>query len=721
MRRRKRSAIEIVLGFTPWISWGMLASHGTWAFAVAFAIASVLLARQLREGRLKAMEIASGSYFGAQLVLTGVIGWHGLEAYNLVLLYGALAAMAWMTLLLGSPFTLQYAREDWPPELWGQPLFRRTNVILTVAWGAIFLGATLSAALAVRDASRAVWLYGVLLPHVGTACGLALSFIVPRVYPRWRLARQLASQAGPAWRAPAFPVTPPEDPRTHDVIVVGAGIGGLSAAALLAQRGLKVLVLDHHYLAGGFCTSWPRSVRRGSRRDTYVFDGGVHDVSGLGPNGPVRWLLRRLDLEDRLEWRHMEHEYVLPDVRMKVPRSAGAYQDLLAEHFPVERDALRAFFAEMEAVYRELYQDVPQTGGTPFRPRTADEALAYPLAHPHAIRWMDVPFTEMLDRYIRDASLKRVLSTLTGYLTDTPRALTAAGMAPIFGYYFDGGYYPIGSSQALADALVEAIEAHGGEVRLRTPVRRIVIEQGRAVGVELDDGRIECSSAVISNADVKRTYLELVGRAHLSPELARQVESLRPSASAICVYLGVDYVPDVEPLTLVRGEAEGVFIAIPSKVDPSLAPAGHSAMVLMSLVPPDTDGHWDRKAPGYRERKRRAGDELIARAERVLSGLREHIVYRQEATPATVGRYAWTSAGSIYGPVLGGRVHAKAPVEGLVLAGSGVFPGAGVEAVAISGMIAADILAPAPVRAAVRSCRDEAHASAHEPVRAVTA
>lgn len=143
------------------------------------------------------------------------------------------------------------------------------------------------------------------------------------------------------------------------------------------------------------------------------------------------------------------------------------------------------------------------------------------------------------------------------------------------------------------------------------------------------------------------------------------------------------------------GERE-IGIAVPSLVDPSLAPLGHSAITLITLVPQSEAAAWNRAAPGCSRRKRAFADQLIAQAESVLPGLRDHIVYRQEGSPATFARYAWATGGAIYGPAIGSwRPPARSPVEGLALAGSGVFPGAGVEAVVISGTIAADMLFPA--------------------------
>ena len=695
MQAKRSAARGVFVGFVPWIVYWGLSGAGLGRAAVLAALAAgiVLCARQAWRRSLRPVEATATAFFAAHALVTLGLGSALFETYDALLAPVALAAMAWGTLLAGTPFTLLYAREDWPREYWDAPLFRRINALLTSLWAVVFtVNAGLGGLSVLRPASR-LWLVAIL-PQLGIAAGVALSIVLPRWYPRRWAAQEIAAREPYRWPPPAFGPRRPAEPESHDVVVVGAGIGGLTAGALLARRGLKVLVLEQHYLPGGFCTAWPRTVRRGAQRLRYVFDAGVHDVSGLGPRGPVRHLLRQLDLEPHLEWRRVGHEYVLPGLRVKVPHRAEDFVALLAGRFPEERAAIADFFDEMEAVYRDLYADTDSTGGVPCPPQTVDGMLGYPAAHPHAYRWMNVPFGAMLDTYFRDPRLKEFLSVLTGYLTDNPKALTAAAMAPIFGYYFDGGYYPAGGSQALADALAGSIRAHGGEVRFRTAVRRIVVRDGRAVGVELVDGRVERAEAIVSNADIRRTFLDLVGPERLPRDFVRRLEALEPSTSAFAVYLGVDYVPDIEPIAMQGLEPPRLGIVVPSKVDPSLAPPGHSSITLLRLMPADL-GAWDRKAPGYTARKRALGDALIASAEHTLPGLRGHIVYRQDGSPATFARYAWTASGSIYGPAAGQwRPPLRSPIERLILAGAGVFPGAGVEAVVISGTLAADALYP---------------------------
>ncbi|HET7874510.1 MAG TPA: NAD(P)/FAD-dependent oxidoreductase [Methylomirabilota bacterium] len=696
--------LRIFLGFVPWIGFWVLGGLEHHALAVAWGLTAslALLARDLRRSRVKTMEATAAAFFACHAAASALVGSGRLAFWDPALASGALGAMAWGTLLVGVPFTAQYAREDWPQEYWEAPLFQGINALLTGVWGLIF---TVNAALGLLSLAwpeARFWLV-LVFPQLAIAAGVAGSIVVPRWYPRRWAAREIAAREPYRWSPPGFTPGHAGDGQ-HDVIVVGAGIGGLAAGALLARRGLRVLVLEQHYLPGGFCTSWPRIVRAGERRLRYVFDAGVHDVSGLGPRGPVRHLLRELELEDRLDWRRVTHEYLLPGLLLKVPHDARAFVAALAQRFPPERAAIEAFFAEMEAVYRELYSDIHLTGGVPCPPTTAAALLAYPAAHPHAFRWMNVPFGRMLEAYFRDPRIREFLSVLTGYLSDDPKSLTVGAMAPIFGYYFDGGFYPVGGSQALADALVSAIQERGGQVRLRTAAARILVESGRAAGVALASGEVLRARAIVSNADLRRTFFDLVGRERLPRDFARRMEETRPSASAFAVFLGVDYVPDVEPLTIHSAEGEGLAIAIPSKVDPSLAPPGHASVTLLTLIPATEAAAWDRKAPGYAARKRAHGDRLITRAEHALPGLSAHIVYRQDGTPASFARYAWTTGGAIYGPAVGQwRPPAKSPIEGLVLAGAGVFPGAGVEAVVISGTLAADALCPAAGAAAERS------------------
>jgi phytoene dehydrogenase-like protein len=522
------------------------------------------------------------------------------------------------------------------------------------------------------------------------------------------VARLVARRERYRWTAPDF-----SGPATTDcdVVVVGAGIGGLTAAALLAEAGLKVVVCEQHVVAGGFCHSYPRKARgRDGAALLFRFDAGPHDFSGVWDGGPVTALLRRLGVDDQVEWRRVDHAYHMATGVVAPPRDWRAYVRALQARFPASADGVAALFADIHAIFEGMYATGASRGGFPGMPSDPAELLAFPRRHPLAMKWMNRPFDELVARHVSDPDLVAVLKALTGYLGDDGTQLRCGDMVPIFGYYFKGGYYPVGGSSRFTDALVSALEARGGQLLLKTGVARILVEDGAARGVELADGRRITARAVVTNADLRRSFLDLVPAAALPEDFRAAIAAAAPATSAFTVQLGLDFVPDLAPSTHLAGQRLGLSCL--SLVDASAAPAGHAILNLIRLVPQAEAASWFsldlveepgrghdqyrdwRRSDAYRARKEAIAEEMIAAAETVLPGLRSHIVHRNEASPLTYARYDWASGGSIYGVAGAGQLAgSKSPVRGLVVAGGG-NAGAGVEAVVISGANAAEALVP---------------------------
>ncbi|HNL50929.1 MAG TPA: NAD(P)/FAD-dependent oxidoreductase [Actinomycetota bacterium] len=505
-----------------------------------------------------------------------------------------------------------------------------------------------------------------------------------------------------------------------DVVVVGSGPGGLTAAACLASAGRRVLVLEAHDLAGGNTQVFRRNHKvEGDRRDDYEFDVGVHYIGDCGPGGLFPSIFASLGVGDRIVFRPLDPDgfdtLEFPDLTFVVPAGWDRYQERLVEAFPDERAGIERVVATLRTVAEEGRSRAIPGVDTP----TFDE-------------WAFRPLSELFAEGELSQRARAVLDHWSGLYAGAPSQTAIAMHAGIIDHYMRGAYYPEGGGQMIPARLVQVIEAHGGEVRTLTPVRRIVVEGGRAVGVELEDGTTIGADLVVSNADHTRTVFGLVGEEHWDPATVRWTREATMTLGLICVYLVLDVDLTDGPNTnyfvfptyeseemyagLDRGEIDpetGVFayVAMASRKDPDnphLCPSGQTNLQIMTLAPrgldwwgvevSPADGGRYRRNQGYLERKQAITEALLDAGDRVLDGqlgagsLRDHIVFMETATPVTHERYTRSTGGTSYGyvhsPEQSGmhRPAYRTEIEGLWIVGANTVSGHGVAGAMVGGV-----------------------------------
>jgi len=721
--------VYVTAALLPIAPYLVAAPFGYGAAGAAVGLTWAIMAALRRHGRRPpAVEVALVVGLAAALVthlLPAAISLPHGEA----LIMAALAVGAAVSLTRGRPWTGAYAARAHGGAA-GTPLFGSVNRVTSAIWAVLFGWLAVSSLLDLALLAR-------YLPLAG---GAVASIAFPPVLMRRGLERMARGDLHPSWRAPDFaaapiPVpasvdaanavlssasgetrAPTGDRRTHDeavdVAIVGAGIGGLTAAALLADAGLRVAVFEQHSVAGGFAHHWTRSARDPAtgERVAFRFDAGVHDVSGWHRGGTVRRLFERLGIADD-DWRRLDHRYLLDGHTIDVPRDWRAYVRLLGDAYPHAADGIRALFDDIHAVYTGMFSTADERGGIPGTPSTPERVLAFAHAHPLAAAWLDRPWPAFVARHVRDARVNLVLHALAGYLTDDPARLLVREMVPIFGYSFEGGHYPLGGSGRMTDRLVEAIEARGGRVHLRHAVERVHVDGDAVRAVTVRPARCEprrvTATAAVWNADARALGPALAGDGPAALELARATRAWTPSCSAVGVNLGLRGALGLPPVIHVQADDGFAALVAPSVVDPSCAPAGYATLAILELLGADEAQAWfadgrtpdphhraRRAQPAYQARKRALADRLVARARLAIPDLDQRIVTRHDASPVTYARYAWTTDGAIYGVRGRGRPQpGTTGVHGLVLAGAATH-GPGIEAVVISGAFAAEALRP---------------------------
>jgi prolycopene isomerase len=476
----------------------------------------------------------------------------------------------------------------------------------------------------------------------------------------------------------------------YDIIVIGSGMGGLTAAAILAKEGRKVLVVEQEDLPGGHA----RTFSHGS----YTYDRALHLIMGCAESSPlgigiIDALLRHLRVRDRCEFLRVDPLLTahFPDYRIRLPGTMAGYKEALIKEFPSEATGIERLTNLYTDIYRELV-------AFPILPGIKGWLRAL-VKQPRLFRYANATLNTVLDAHLSDPRLKAICASLKPYVGLTPSRVSFLLWAAMMASYLEeGAFICRGGFQNLANAVASSLAENGGELVLKRRVAKIQVRDGKARGIELDNGQVAAAPIVISNMDAGQTFAELVPESERPSRYLRKLKGMTLSPLVAKLYLGTDL--DVSSLGVTHENALYTswdledtdwlnmmdripcFVLVPTVTDGSLAPPDRHVVIVATFVDPATNPE-TVVTPDSAVYKR-----LLEGGETVLPGLGRHIT--DEGGSAIMGPiYGWEAVPKQSGVFRPGHVT---PISGLYLCGHWTQPGHGIWTVVMSGIRTARII-----------------------------
>lgn len=453
----------------------------------------------------------------------------------------------------------------------------------------------------------------------------------------------------------------------YDAVVIGSGMGGLTSAALLSDIGWKVAVLEQHYTAGGYTHSY--------ERNGYEWDVGVHYIGDMGGPTMARKFMDYLS-GGQLDWAPMDKAYdrfFLGDEVYDAVAGKREFRAQLIEYFPDEQAAIDQYLKLLAQVGKNM---------SLFTMARLLKPWQLKLAMPLLMRVMPKTFRrstrEVLSELTQNQKLIAVLTGQWGDLGLPPAQSSFIIHALIARHYLHGGYYPVGGSWRIAQTIIPKIQAAGGEVFTYARVKEIIVENGEARGVLMEDGQRIEARCVISSAGVMNTFQQLLPEAVVRASgYDRLLKKVKPSSAHMGLYIGLkgtaedlglpktnfwiypstDYEGDVARFEQDRkAPLPVVYVSFPSAKDPDYQ-RRHPGTATIEVVAPapfawfeQWDGSiWGKRGDDYEALKAELGERMLEAMYEKLPQLRGRIDYYEVSTPLSTQYFNAYARGELYG------------------------------------------------------------------------
>ena len=491
----------------------------------------------------------------------------------------------------------------------------------------------------------------------------------------------------------------------NKIVVIGAGISGLTAAALLAKRNFDVTVVDAQFKPGGSCGIF--------KRKDIIFEQGAAMIYGFGKIGfnPHRFVFNAL--EEPIDI--LKHNYLYSinfnGKKIIFYEDIEKFTDELGEVFPDEKENFKRFYADLSDLYLKVIAEQPMfaTPDTVTKEQVISQFKSHPVAYMKFLGFMNKNTEYLLKKYFKSKEVFDFFDKLTSTYCYTNVYETPAVLSSVMfvDNHFGGSYYPAGSTLNLVGKLEKVIEENTGEMIYNKKVKKILVKNNKVCGVKLDDNKVIECDRVINSGNVWNLYNNLLDE-NICIKNRKWANTLIPTYPSLVFYSLVEesVIPkDTLPIEMLisntkKIDEEEITLYILSKDDYTLCPRGYQTVI--AIGPsfkkwPMNMGKNDKNLD-YLKEKEVEEKRILNVLEKKFPGFKKAVRYYELSTPSTLQRLVMKEKGAVAGPKqqLGQhmmkRLITKGEIEGLYNCGESTAMGTGTPAVTVSGISVANLI-----------------------------